>query len=92
MRASGNGTPKVCADNLLKMFRGEIPFERIKGIDPRIIDKPISEARIDIHQDAEWLISTYEPRVDFNDIIINELNSADGGFSVTADVIEKEVQ
>ena len=31
MRASGNGSPDVCAANLLLTFRNEVPYERIKG-------------------------------------------------------------
>ena len=33
MKASGNGTPQTCVQNLLKTTRGEVPYERIKGID-----------------------------------------------------------
>ena len=37
MRANGNGAPNVCASNLLRLIRGEVPYERIKGLDPRMI-------------------------------------------------------
>ena len=32
MRSSGNGNPAVCADNLTKISRGEIPYDRIRGV------------------------------------------------------------
>ena len=38
MKASGNGTPQTCVQNLLKTTRGEVPYERIKGIDRSLID------------------------------------------------------
>lgn len=91
MRSKGNGSVEVCANNLLQIVRGEVPFERVKGLDPRLIDRPMSEAENDIRQDAEWLISTYEPRVTVNAINIEQATGAEAGFSVTADVTETEV-
>lgn len=90
MKASGNGTPDVCTGNLLKTFRGEIPYERVKGLDPRLIDRPLSAAEAEIQQDAEWLIETYEPRVSVNGIHVAPSEAMQGGFSVTADIREKE--
>lgn len=80
----------VCASNLLSTFRGEVPFERIKGLDPRLIDRPIVEAEPDIQQEATWLLETYEPRATVNEIIISKSDAANGGFHVTADITEKE--
>ena len=91
MRANGNGTPEVCADNLLKIVRGEVPFERVKGLNPRIIDRPLIDAEAELQQDAEWLISTYEPRVTVDGIRVEQVNGVTGGFSVAAEVQEREV-
>ena len=91
MRANGNGTPEACADNLLRIARGEVPFERVKGLDPRMIDRPFGVAQRDIRQDAEWLLDTYEPRVTVNAINIDLATGADAGFVITADVTETEV-
>ena len=91
MRATGNGSADVCVSNLLRTARGEVPFERVKGLDPRVIDRPISEAQGSIRQDAEWLISTYEPRVTVNSINIEQDAGTAAGFIVTADVTEREV-
>lgn len=90
MRANGNGTPSVCANNLLQIMRGEVPFERVKGLDPRMIDRPHSVVDAEIQQDAEWLLETYEPRVDVNGINVAPSNASAGGFVVTADIKEKE--
>ena len=90
MRASGNGAPDVCANNLLRTFRGEVPFERVKGIDPRLIDKPFSEVESELNDDAEWLVNTYEPRVTLDGVSISGTSVADGGFSITANITETE--
>lgn len=91
MRANGNGAADVCANNLLQIARGEVPFDRVKGLDPRMIDRPMSLVQSDIRQDAEWLISTYEPRVTINAINIDHETGTDAGFGVTADITETEV-
>ena len=45
MLASNNGDPRQCAANLLKLTRGENPYDRIKGIDAAITDAPYLENR-----------------------------------------------
>lgn len=72
MRAFGNGNPEVCASNLLKIGRGEVPFERVKGIDRRVIDLPIEQAKAEIIEDSRWTISTYEPRVNILQISVDD--------------------
>ena len=84
MRANGNGAPNVCASNLLRLIRGEVPYERIKGLDPRMIDKPITTAEPEIQQDAEWLLETC---VTMDGISVAQ-NDTGGGYVVAADVTE----
>lgn len=90
MFAHGNGAPQVCANNLLRLFRGEVPYERIKGLDPRSIDRPISATDAQLRQDAEWLIETYEPRAEIKNITVSQLDTIHGGFTVTAEIENKE--
>lgn len=90
MRARGNGDPTVCANNLLRMVRGEVPFDRIKGLDPRLVDRPLTSSRIDLEADAEWLIGTYEPRVELRGVGVAQADTEHGGFTVAANIIEKE--
>lgn len=61
MKASGNGKPEVCASNLLRIVRGEVPYDRVRGRDPSLIDK--ANAMDEASADAEWLLKTFEPRV-----------------------------
>lgn len=72
MLSSGNADPDICVGNLLRTKRYEVPFERLKGLSPRIVDMPKDEADQEMIDDAEWLIETYEPRVDIEEIDIDE--------------------
>lgn len=90
MLANGNGKTQLCVQNLLRLFRGEVPYERVKGLDPRMIDKPIIEAEPQMRQDAEWLIETYEPRATINGITVSATDAVGGGFVVDADVVGRE--
>jgi phage baseplate assembly protein W len=86
MKASGNGRPEQCAANLLKITRGEVPYERLKGLTAGAIDEPTQQASISLEADAEWLIRTYEPRVDTNDIEISISNQKEGAYLLGADI------
>ena len=88
MRASGNGNVHRCAENLLATVRGEVPYDRLKGIDARIIDKPAEEAQTLIQQDAEWLLETYEPRGIVKGILVAPGKTIGGLFNLTAEVEE----
>lgn len=85
MLSSGNSAPQVCADNLLKTPRFSVPYERIKGIDGDLIDTPAATAGTDMVADAEWLLNTYEPRVQVNSIEANEEDGV-GNFGIVADL------
>ena len=91
MKSHGNGKIDVCVNNLLRTFRGEVPYERIKGIDPRLIDKPMASAEMEVQQDAMWLLETYEPRATVNAITMSRSAAVSGEFDITADITEKEV-
>lgn len=88
MRGSGNGDVALCAENLLRIFRGENPYERIKGIDARSLDKPALDAEAEILQDAEFCIENYEPRAQIDSLDGYELDRERGDFRVVAAVTE----
>lgn len=89
MKASGNGGVATCANNLLLISRGEVPYERVKGLNARHIDKPADSADLEIKQDAEWLISTYEPRAELTGLSISGA-SRFGAAEIHADIAEQE--
>lgn len=87
MKASGNGLPEICAANLLRIVRGEVAYDRTRGRDGGLVDKPVTN--IDAVADAEWVLEIYEPRVEA------ELNLADvdelaGDFALLANIKRKE--
>ena len=86
MRATGNGKKQVCVQNLLAIIRGEVPYDRIRGLDARAIDRPAANAAEDLQQDAAWLLQTYEPRATVQSIKVNRDDAAGGAFSVTAEI------
>nr|DAH52974.1 MAG TPA: baseplate assembly protein W [Caudoviricetes sp.] len=85
MKASGNGDPAQCVGNLLRLIRGEVPYERLKGMDPRLIDQPSSNAAQELMAEAEWLIETYEPRVSLESIDLTAALAQAGHFNIKAE-------
>lgn len=90
MRAIGNGDVSICANNLLRIFRGEVPYERVKGIDSRLIDRPLNDAEMDIQQDADWLLETYEPRAVVESVSVSLSDKVEGGIVINAKIKERE--
>lgn len=84
MKASGNGDAAQCVGNLLRLIRGEVPYERLKGLNPRLIDQPSSIAAQELRADAEWLIEQYEPRVTLSSIDIDAELAKAGHFAIRA--------
>lgn len=90
MRKEGNGNPRVCAENLMNIIRGECAYERIKGMNARIVDMPAEEAEFEAQEDARWNIETYETRVDAEEINVSAEIGAEGNFSIELEITEAE--
>ena len=88
MKAQGNGTPETCASNLLRIVRGEVPFDRVRGRDGALIDQP--NATDEVIADAEWLLETYEPRVSAERIEAPAETARSGDFSTLVNIKRKE--
>lgn len=84
MKATGNGNAGVCARNLLATVRGEVPYDRLRGLDPRIVDRPAGDAKDAAARDAEWTIKTYEPRINLDSVDISQGDNGD--FGITAKI------
>ena len=84
MKAKGNGTPQQCVANLLNLYQYEVPYARLKGMDPSIVDMPRDEAEVTGKNHAAWLIENYEPRVTVNDIGISY--AEDNRMIITPDI------
>lgn len=86
MKASGNGAPELCVQNLLKTIRGEVPYERIKGIDRTLIDKPSETAGPELAADVEFVVETYEPRVKLSSVELEGLAAQAGSFALDTSI------
>lgn len=86
MKASGNGKPEICVQNLLKTIRGEVPYERMKGISRALIDQPGETVGAELTADVEFLIETYEPRVNLSNVEYQGLAAEVGGFQIGAKI------
>lgn len=89
MKSSGNGKPEQCVANLLSLFQYEVPFARLKGMDPSIIDLPKDEAISKTKNHAAWLIGNYEPRATLNDLEVTF--DENGKISVNPDITINEL-
>lgn len=67
MLSIGNGTPQVCVFNLMRLWQGEVPYDRLRGMNPDLIDKNTPQFSAEAVNNAAWLIETYEPRVSLSD-------------------------
>lgn len=85
MKSSGNGEPMQCVGNLLRIVRGECPYDRIKGVDPTLIDQPTEIAAPLIQAEAKWLIKTYEPRVNSDRVDVSAISAQNGNFALNMD-------
>lgn len=88
MKASGNGNPEQCAANLLRIIRGEVPFDRLRGVNGALVDQP--NATDDAIADIEWVLDTYEPRVEIESINSQPENATLGDFATLVNIKRKE--
>lgn len=71
MKASGNGNVAQCVANLIATYQGEVPYQKLKGMDPSVIDENLITSEPKIKNHATWLIENYEERATVNDINVN---------------------
>ena len=88
MRASGNGSPEVCAANLLRIVHGEDAYDRVRGVDGTLIDKP--NATEEAVADAEWVLETFEPRVESDCITSDPAAAFSGDFGMIVNIIQRK--
>lgn len=88
MKASGNGAPETCAENLMRIVRGEVPYDRVRGCDGALIDKV--NVADEAMADAEWLLSKFEPRVEVKAITTDTEKAAEGDFGLIVSIKRKE--
>lgn len=88
MRAKGNGLPQICAANLLRIVRGEVAYDRLRGRNGALIDQPnATDAAAD---DVERVLAIYEPRVDAEGIISDSSGAISGNFNMNVNITERK--
>ena len=87
MLSKGNGDVPVCVNNLLRIVRNEVPYDRLRGLSSDPYDKPTDEAADELEQDALWCIETYEPRAEVEGVTVTQEDALNSGFSVKATII-----
>lgn len=80
MKSSGNSNAGVCVSNLCRLVRGEVPGDRCRGVDGRLLER--HNITSELIEDIKWLISEYEPRVDTESVEISAESSDDGAFYI----------
>ncbi len=82
MESKGNGNKEVCTRNLMKMFQGEIPYARGKGINHANIDRPITTVIARLATETRKMIEKYEPRAVVDNVSVKQ-DLADLGYFET---------
>lgn len=86
MKANGNGKSEICVQNLLRTIRGEVPYERTKGIDRTLIDRPSGTVKPELIADVEFVVETYEPRVSLDSVDYRAVAAEIGGFQIGVNI------
>ena len=86
MLSKNNSNPAVCINNLIRIARGEVPYDRVKGVNFAPLDVPIVQAIDEITDDAEWMLNTYEPRAKIDGIEVTPTDAMNGHFTIAANI------
>ena len=90
MESVGNGKTEVCTRNLLKMFQGEIPYARGKGINQENIDRPVTTVIARLATESRKMIEKYEPRAEVNNVSVKQDLAQLGYFTTHIEVEDGE--
>ena len=90
MLKNANGKAQTCVNNLLRMERGEVPLDQLRGVRSELVDKPATVIEPFYRANVLWLIENYEPRVDAGEVAITD-GDTDGNFKATTSTIKGEI-
>lgn len=82
MRKTGNSRPEVCAYNILSIVRGEVAYERVKGVDGRLHDQPAAFSAAEAGSDAERQLKIFEPRISADSVTAVSAGRGDYRFDI----------
>ena len=90
MLSKTNSNPAVCVNNLIQIARGEVPYDRVKGVNFTQIDVPIAQASDEIVEDAQWMLDIYEPRAEIDGVEVTPIDAASGHFAINVKINPKK--
>lgn len=88
MLSKGNSNPAICANNLARISRGEVVYDRIQGIMFADILRTGLDGQRELAEDTVWMIGVYEPRVIVRGVSVSTTDAALGNVSVRVDLAE----
>lgn len=77
MLAKGNGNVENCVNNLVHIFRGEVPFERAMGLNRAYIGKTAGIEFAKMTVDTKRMLKAYEPRADIDSLSVKTILAGD---------------
>lgn len=86
MEANGNGNIETCTRNLMRMFKGEVPYSRSKGVNHDNIDRPVTTVIARLATETRKMIEKYEPRAVVDNVKVKHDLAELGYFTTTAEV------
>ena len=88
MLSKGNSNPAICANNLARISRGEVVYDRIQGVKFADLIGSGLEAMQELAEDTAWMVGVYEPRVTVRGVSVATTDAARGDVSVQLDLAE----
>ena len=86
MEAKGNGNKETCTRNLMRLFKGEVPYFRGKGINHANIDRPVTTVIARLATETRKMIEKYEPRAEVDNVTVKADLAELGYFTTTAEI------
>lgn len=80
MLKENNGTAAQCVGNLLRLTRGEVHLDQMRGMRADLTDMPATTAAPFMAASARWLVDNYEPRVAFDKLELKD-GDTEGNFT-----------
>lgn len=77
MLAKGNGNAENCVNNLVHIFRGEVPFERAMGLNRAYIGKASGIEFAKFTVDTKRMLKAYEPRAEIDSLKVKSVLAGD---------------
>ena len=86
MLSKNNSKPSICVNNLIQIARGEVPYDRVKGVSTAQLDRPIAQSPDEMVGDVEWMLSVYEPRAVIESVEATPADTQNGHFAIKATI------